>query len=84
MGGHEQDSVFPPSANAATPAYLRMPWDIAHLAGGAGRYVNKIAATLLDVRRYTPIFSGRRADGHQQVLSNSAYYGERDQSYRGT
>lgn len=42
------------------------------VAGGARHYVDKIAATLPDIRLNTPVVSVRRSAGRMQVWSNSA------------
>lgn len=42
------------------------------VAGGARHYVDKIAATLPDMRLNTPVVSVRRSAGRMQVWSNSA------------
>jgi uncharacterized protein len=42
------------------------------VAGGARHYVNKIAATLPDIRLNTPVVSVRRSAGSMQVLSSGA------------
>lgn len=48
------------------------------VAGGARHYVQKIAATLPDIRLNTPVHSVRRSAGRMQVWSNGAGAGEFD------